>query len=59
VLKRAGAAKVWVVTAAKAQPESVHSTAEHDEESFAMWTAPAAVPVPLITPDSSRQNRFS
>jgi ComF family protein len=58
VLKRAGAAKVWVVTAAKAQPESVHSTAEHDEESFTMWTAPAAVPVPLITPDSSRQNRF-
>jgi ComF family protein len=58
VLKRAGAAKVWVVTAAKAQPESVHSTAQHDEESFAMWTAPAAVSVRLIAPDAGRQSRF-
>ncbi len=39
VLKRAGAAKVWVVTAARAQPESVQSTAQHDDESFAMWDA--------------------
>ena len=39
VLKRAGAAKVWVVTAARAQPESVLSTAQHDDESFAMWDA--------------------
>jgi ComF family protein len=58
VLKRAGAAKVWVVTAAKAHPESVHSTAQQDEESFAMWTAPAAVSVRLITPDADRQSRF-
>ena len=47
VLKRAGAAKVWVVTAAKAQPESVLSTAQHDAgrqdaDGVAMWDAVAA-----------------
>jgi ComF family protein len=57
VLKRAGAAKVWVVTAAKAQPESVHSTAQHDEESFAMWTAVAA-PARLVEPESGRRVTF-
>jgi ComF family protein len=57
VLKRAGAAKVWVVTAAKAQPESVHSTAKHDEESFAMWTAVAA-PAKLVEPEVGRRVTF-
>ena len=56
VLKRAGAAKVWVVTAAKAQPESVHSTAQHDDESFAMWTAVA--PMKLVEPDAGRRVKF-
>ncbi len=37
VLKRAGAAKVWVVTAARAQPESVMSTAQHDEDNFSAF----------------------
>ena len=57
VLKRAGAAKVWVVTAAKAQPESVHSTAQHDEESFAMWTAVVA-PAKLVEPEVGRRVTF-
>ncbi|MBW4037654.1 MAG: ComF family protein [Acidobacteria bacterium] len=39
VLKRAGATRVWVATAAKAQPESVHSVIEHGAESFALWDA--------------------
>jgi ComF family protein len=55
VLKRAGAAKVWVVTAARALPESVHSTAEHDDESFAMWDA---VPAQVIEPEVGRRVRF-
>ncbi len=60
VLKRAGASKVWVVTAARAQPESVHSTARHDDESFALWDAKAAAPtpVPLLEPDTGKQMRF-
>jgi ComF family protein len=37
VLRRAGAAKVWVATAAKAQPESVQNVVRHETESFAMW----------------------
>jgi ComF family protein len=56
VLKRAGAAKVWVVTAAKAQPESVHSTVQHDDDSFAMWTAIA--PAKLVEPEVGRRVRF-
>jgi ComF family protein len=69
VLKRAGAAKVWVVTAARAQPESVRSTAQHDDESFAMWDAKVAGkpgserpdpghPVRLVEPEVGRQVRF-
>ena len=58
VLKRAGATRVWVVTAAKAQPESVQSTARHDDESFAMWDAGTALPAKLITPEPGRQVRF-
>ena len=60
VLKRAGAAKVWVVTAARAQPESVLSTAQHDDESFAasgtaMWDAS---PARVIEPEIGRRVRF-
>jgi len=69
VLKRAGAAKVWVVTAARAQPESVRSTAQHDDESFAMWDATvtrkpgsenpdAGLPVRMIEPEVGRQVHF-
>jgi ComF family protein len=58
VLKRAGAAKVWVVTAAKAQPESVQSAVQHDDESFAMWDAKVAVPAKLIEPEVGRRARF-
>jgi predicted amidophosphoribosyltransferase len=55
VLKRAGAAKVWVVTAARAQPESVRSTAQHDDVSFAMWDASSAR---VIEPEVGRRVRF-
>jgi ComF family protein len=58
VLKRAGAAKVWVVTAAKAQPESVQSVVPHDAESFAMWDAGSAAPARVLQPDVSRQASF-
>jgi hypothetical protein len=54
-LKRAGAAKVWVVTAARAQPESVLSTAQHDDESFAMWDAS---PAQVIEPEVGRRVGF-
>jgi ComF family protein len=55
VLKRAGAAKVWVVTAARAQPESVLSRAQHDDESFAMWDAS---PARVIEPEVGRRFSF-
>jgi predicted phosphoribosyltransferase len=63
VLKRAGAAKVWVVTAAKAQPESVqsavrHDAGQHDNESFAMWDAKVAAPSRLMEPEVGRRVRF-
>jgi ComF family protein len=55
VLKLAGAAKVWVVTAARAQPESVQSTAQHDDESFAIWDTS---PVRVIEPEVGRRVSF-
>ena len=58
VLKRAGAAKVWVVTAAKAQPESVQSVVQHAAESFVMWDAGAARTPGVANPEMSRQVRF-
>jgi ComF family protein len=58
VLKRAGAAKVWVVTAAKAQPESVQSAVQHDGESFAMWDAGTSTPARLMEPEAGRRVRF-
>jgi orotate phosphoribosyltransferase len=58
VLKRAGAAKVWVVTAAKAQPESVHSVVQHEAEGFAMWDASVASPAHAIEPRSDQQQKF-
>ena len=58
VLKRAGAAKVWVVTAARALPESVQSAVQQDSESFAMWDASSSVPARVIEPEVGRQVRF-
>jgi ComF family protein len=58
VLKRAGAAKVWVVTAAKAQPESVQSAVQHDSESFAIWDAGTVKPAWLMEPEVGRRVRF-
>jgi ComF family protein len=55
VLKRAGAAKVWVVTAAKAQPESVQNAVRQEPESFAMWDA---APARVIAPEMGKRLRF-
>jgi ComF family protein len=64
VLKRAGAAKVWVVTAAKAQPESVLSVTRHevgsdarrqDADGVAMWDA---APARVVEPEVGRRVRF-
>jgi ComF family protein len=41
VMLRAGAAKVWVATVAKAQPESVKSVVQHEAEEFVMWDSAA------------------
>lgn len=51
VLRRAGAAKVWVATAAKAQPESVKSLVRTD---VARWV----VPPRLVEPDVGRRVEF-
>jgi orotate phosphoribosyltransferase len=51
VLKRAGAAKVWVATVAKAQPESVQAIESTD---VATWGASTG----LVEPDSSRRVSF-
>jgi len=56
VLLRAGATKVWVATAAKAQPESYTARFETD---VAIWQAPpTARSVPLIDPDIGRRTTF-
>ncbi len=65
VLKRAGAAKVWVVTAARALPESVPSTVRRGVEGVAMrdtamrdvamWDA---VPARVIEPEMERRRSF-
>jgi ComF family protein len=51
VLKRAGAAKVWVATVAKAQPESVRAIERTD---VGMWGATTS----FVEPDSSRRVSF-
>lgn len=51
VLMRAGAAKVWVATAAKVQPEGVRSEQMEPAE-VAMWSPK------LVEPDVSRQRTF-
>jgi ComF family protein len=48
VLLRGGAAKVWVATVAKAQPESAAATA--DASDVAMWSAPAPQSQRLMEP---------
>lgn len=60
VLKRAGAAKVWVVTAARALPESVQGAVQQDVRSFgasdtATWDA---VPARVIEPEVGRRASF-
>jgi ComF family protein len=54
VLRRAGAAKVWVATAAKAQPGSVKGLAQSVPGDVAMWSTPAK----LVEPDVGRQVQF-
>jgi ComF family protein len=55
VLLRAGAAKVWVATAARAQPESTAQSA-HQPSDVALWTAAARTRV--IEPDIGRRRSF-
>jgi ComF family protein len=55
VLLRAGAAKVWVATAARAQPESTPQTAQQPSD-VAFWTASARTRV--IEPDISKRTTF-
>jgi ComF family protein len=57
VLRRAGATKVWVVTAAKAQPAS--AVAKFEAADVATWQPqPTARSVPLLEPDEGRRIRF-
>jgi ComF family protein len=58
VLKRAGAAKVWVATAAKAQPESVQNAVQHETEGFAMWDTGSAAAVRVVEPVVAKQQKF-
>ena len=58
VLKRAGAAKVWVGTAAKAQPESVENAVQHEPEGFAMWDPGSAAVAHGREPEAGKQQRF-
>lgn len=44
VLKRAGATRVWIATAAKAQPEEGRIVVQYKAETFAMWDASATAP---------------
>jgi ComF family protein len=55
VLLRAGAAKVWVATAARAQPESTRLAAQEPSD-VAFWTASARTRV--IEPDIGRRTTF-
>jgi ComF family protein len=57
VLKRAGATKVWVATAAKAQPESVKNVVQYGAESFVMWDNSANTKT-VIEPSSDRRVRI-
>lgn len=54
VLRRAGAAKVWVATVAKTQPESVSAHGG----GVAMWSLPAPEARPLMEPDGRRRMTF-
>lgn len=58
VLKRAGAVKVWVATAAKAQPESVQNVIQHQPEGFAMWDAGMTATAHVSEPEVSRRQRY-
>jgi ComF family protein len=56
VLLAAGATKVWVVTAAKAQPAGVTRTALVEPSGVAMWTAS---PGKALEPDVGRRRTFT
>jgi ComF family protein len=57
VLLAAGAARVWVATAARAQPESPQNISRH-EATVARWDAPPAPKAGPIEPDIGRQKTF-
>ena len=59
VLKLAGAAKVWVATAAKAQPESIQNAVQHEADGFAMWDAGSSPPARVTEPLLAKQQKFN
>jgi ComF family protein len=56
VLLRAGAAKVWVATVARAQPEGVQTAVQTEPYEVALWSAPARTRV--VEPDVGKQVEF-
>jgi ComF family protein len=58
VLKHAGAARVWVATAAKAQPESVQNAVQHEAHGFVMWDAGSSPPARLTEPVAAKHQKF-
>ncbi len=56
LLVRAGAAKVWVATAAKAQPEAPSTALRHEPADVALWSAPARTRV--VEPDIGNRLTF-
>jgi ComF family protein len=58
VLLAAGAAKVWVATAARAQPEGVLSVAREPAQTVARWDASPTGKPRTIEPDAGRRRSF-
>jgi ComF family protein len=58
VLLAAGAAKVWVATAARAQPESPQTVVRHEAPDIAQWDASPQRKPRTIEPDVGKQVTF-
>jgi len=58
VLLAAGADKVWVATAARAQPEGVQSVALQPAQSFARWDATPTSKPRTVEPDAGKRRSF-
>ena len=58
VLLAAGAAKVWVATAARAQPEGIQRVARQPAQSVARWDATPSGKPRTIEPDTGKRRSF-